>query len=230
MTGILKYLKDFANLIFPEVCAVCDEGLMNNEKVICTKCLYHIPKTNFVNNPDNEVAKLFWGRTNIQNATSFFYFNKGSNYQKLIHKLKYKAKTEIGFEMGKIFGTELKSSKFNEIDIIVPVPLHKIKFRKRGFNQCDFIARGISEILKKPVDYKCCYRKIFTDSQTKKSRYERWENVDDIFDVNNPEIFTGKHILLVDDVVTTGSTLEACANALLKINDTRISVATLAIA
>jgi ComF family protein len=179
---------------------------------------------------NNPVAKLFWGRTKVEFATAFFHFNKGSKYQGMMHKFKYHNCKEIGFVLGKYFGTSIKDSNFNKIDIIIPVPLHKSKLKKRGYNQSEWIAKGMSESLSKPIDSNTLIRKIATETQTRKSRFERWKNVDNIFGIQNADHIKGKHILLVDDVVTTGSTLEACANAILEIENTKVSIATLAVA
>jgi len=228
---IFTIFEDFINLFFPLTCASCGNNLLKNEKAICTHCLYHIPKTNYHFEKDNPISKLFWGRVNIENATAFYFFQKGSKFQKLIHYLKYKGHKEIGYELGKIFGFELvASSLFNMIDLIIPVPLHPRKEKKRGFNQSEVIAKGISESMRKPVMVNLLYRTVEAETQTRKSRFERWKNVEEIFQVGNYGAIKNKHILLVDDVVTTGSTLESCAIELLKAENTKVSVATIAVA
>lgn len=189
-----------------------------------------MPRTNITDFVDNPVASLFWGRVKIEMATSFFYFIKGSKYQRILHQLKYKGRKNIGFEMGKLFGSELCDTGLSKIDAILPVPLHFTKLKKRGYNQSELIASGISEKLKKPVITDALSRVIYTDTQTRKSRFERWENVEGIFSVNNPALLVNKHILIVDDVVTTGSTIEACAHAILKVNGAKVSIATLGVA
>jgi len=224
------YIKDFCNLFFPDLCVVCNSHLVNQENLICTKCLYNLPKTKFHIDPENPVAKLFWGRTKVEYATAFFYFNKGSKYQGMMHKFKYHNCKEIGFVLGKYLGTSIKDSCFSKIDVIIPVPLHKSKFRKRGYNQSEWIGMGMSESLQKPIDSNTLIRKVATETQTRKSRFERWKNVDNIFEISDQERLKGKHILLVDDVVTTGSTLEACANAILEVEGAKVSIATLAVA
>lgn len=217
-------LRDFAGLFYPRVCAACADTLMRNEHLFCTTCRYELPRTNFHNDAENDVAKTFWGRLPIVNASAHFYFHKGGRVQELLHKLKYKGQQEIGIELGRMIGRDLVSSQFNEIDIVVPVPLHKKKLRKRGYNQSECIARGISETLGKPLDNKTLCRVIANPTQTRKHRYERWANVDGIFALSNPQNIVNKHVLLVDDVLTTGATLEACASALFQAENVKVSI------
>ena len=225
-----RYINDFFNLLFPNLCVVCNGHLVNQEEFICTKCLFNIPKTNYHNEINNPVSQLFWGRANIENATAYFSFSKGSKYQKMMHKFKYHGCKEIGYVLGKSFGNQIINSPFNQVDVIIPVPLHKSKLRKRGYNQSEWIAKGLSEALNKPVDTSSFIRSVATETQTKKSRFERWKNVENIFKIANIDALVGKHILLIDDVVTTGSTLEACTNILLELPNTKVSIATLAVA
>ncbi len=228
---ITRNLSDLIDLFFPKLCLTCGSRLVSQEKYVCMSCWYDLPVTNFHKNRDNKVAQLFWGRVNIENAASFFAYKKGSRYRELILNIKYKGLKELGFETGKRFGQILSETvEFRNIDVVVPVPLHPRKFKKRGFNQSEWIALGIAEALQKPMSGNNLYRRVFTSTQTKKNRFERFKNVDGIFAVNNTEQFQGKHILLIDDVVTTGSTLEACAVELLKLTATKISIATLAFA
>jgi ComF family protein len=190
-----------------------------------------LPVSNFHWHPGNKVEQLFWGRVHIENATAFFAFNKGSNYQHLIHFIKYKGLKELGFETGRRFGISLlESIRFSSVDVIVPVPLHPKKQKLRGYNQSEWIAKGISASMKKPVSIDNLKRNLHTSTQTRKNRFERWENVENIFEVTRPDEFAGKHILLIDDVVTTGSTLESCAFQLLQIENVKVSIATLAFA
>lgn len=225
-----KYFYDFVSLLFPKVCAACGINLADTEQSICTRCLYQLPTTNFHDDPENEVAKLFWGRVKIEKATSFYYYHKGSKFQKPIHQLKYKGQKHIGLDLGRIFGLHLKETGFNKTDLIIPVPLHYKKLKKRGYNQSEFIARGIAEGLEKPVSTDILYRAVYNPTQTNKSRFERWENVEGIFQCKKKEFLENKHVLLVDDVVTTGSTLEACAHTISGIKNTKVSIATLAVA
>ena len=222
-------LKDFLYLIFPNACAACGNALYENEDCICTLCRFQLPKTDFHFNPNNPVIKLFWGRTNIYSASSYYKFSKGGKVQHLIHQLKYRGQKEIGKTIGRFFGTELKQSEsFNTIDTVIPVPLHPKKFKKRGYNQSDFFAEGLAQTMNAKSDLKNLVRTVATEAQTKKSRFARFKNVDSIFAIKNSANLEGKHILLVDDVVTTGSTLEACANKLLEIPEVKVSVATIA--
>ena len=194
-------------------------------------CLHHIPRTNFHLDPDNPVARLFYGKVNIERATSYFYFSKGSKYQTLLHDLKYKGMKELGEEIGKHFAIDLQQSpEFRSVDIICPVPLHPSKEKKRGYNQSWWIASGIAKQMNKELSSDNLHRITATETQTRKSRFARWQNVEGIFELSNPEAFSEKHILLIDDVVTTGATLEACAAAILSTTNAKVSIATLATA
>ena len=227
-TPILFYLTE---LLFPRLCVVCGDKLIEQEQWICLHCLHHIPRTNFHHNPENPVAQLFYGRVQIEAATSFFYFSKGSKYQTLLHNLKYKGMKELGEEIGKHFGIDLlQSPEFSSVDLICPVPLHPQKEKKRGYNQSWWIASGIAKQMQKEMSDNNLKRITATETQTRKSRFERFLNVEGIFDLSDPEAFSGKHILLIDDVVTTGSTLEACAVSILSKTNARVSIATLATA
>lgn len=230
MRRITNYFKDFFNLFFPDLCIVCNNHLLNQEELICTKCLYSLPKTNFHKEIENPVAKLFWGRTKVEYATGLFYFNKGSNYQSMMHQFKYHGKKEIGFILGRYFGSQINESVFKEIDVIIPVPLHKSKLKKRGYNQSEWLGMGLSKSMNKPLDVKSLVRSVATETQTRKSRFDRWKNVENIFKINDHTALEGKHVLIVDDVVTTGSTLEACINAVLEVENTKVSIASLAVA
>ena len=228
---IRLWLTDFVNLFFPNNCSACGNSLISQEEVICTSCLFKLPRTNFHFENENPIARIFWGRVNLEMATSFLFFNKGGNVQKLVHQLKYKGKKNVGHYLGKLFGNELcQSPLFTAVDLIVPVPLHPKKERLRGFNQSLVLAEGLSKSLQKPLSSDNLIRLVHTSTQTKKSRYSRWENVKDVFGIKVPEKFVGKHILLVDDVLTTGATTEACAQKILEIEGTKVYVVTLAYA
>ncbi|SHF10103.1 comF family protein [Mariniphaga anaerophila] len=231
MNTLTHILNDLSDLFYPQLCITCNERLISQEKYICMKCWFDLPVSNFHTDEENKVAQLFWGRVHVEQATSFFHYRKGSRYQKLIHFIKYKGMKELGQETGKKFGDILaEDGNFNRVNVIVPVPLHPKKQKKRGFNQSEWIARGIAEVMHKPISADNLFRKVFTATQTRKNRFERWQNVDGIFGVKKTELFENQHILLIDDVVTTGSTLEACAFELLKIKATKVSIATLAFA
>ena len=230
-SGLLSYLDDFISLIYPRLCYACGNPLFLNEHLICTRCHLHMPLTNSHLQSDNPVEKVFWGRIPLEGAAARYYFRKGGPVQNLLHNLKYKNAPEIGVYIGRIFGKELlESDVFRSVEVIMPVPLHKDKEKKRGYNQAGVFARGLGIGMNRPVDDQSLYRAYFTESQTQKSRFVRWENVHSVFAVRNPERLEGKHILIADDVVTTGATLEGCASRLLEIPGVRISVAAIATA
>ena len=219
--------NDFFNLIFPDLCCACNSALLRNERDICLNCLVTLPKTNFHLNKDNPVNKVFWGRVQIEMAVSFYSFAKKSKVQNLLHHLKYKGVKEVGVTVGTLLGYDLnKSDYFKGIDLIVPVPLHENKFKKRGYNQSEWIAKGVAKSMGVPINLNSLYRKQDSQTQTKKSRYKRWENVDEIFSLSDNEL-DNKNILLIDDVLTTGATIEACAHVLINQN-CKVFVATIA--
>jgi len=220
----------FLGLFWPNVCVCCSTGLLCGEEYVCSHCMYELPKTNFYKEADNPVAQIFWGRAMVEQATAGYFFRKGNRVQKIVHQIKYKGQKEMGTVMGREMGKTLLDSNFNKVDIIVPVPLHPKKLRKRGYNQSEWIAQGIAETIDKPIDVQTLVRIFFTDTQTRKKRFDRWENVDSGFSLTNPDNFADRHILLVDDVITTGSTLEACIHAVLSAQGSKVSVATLAFA
>ena len=231
MNWLYDLWDDFFSLLFPRLCYACGNQLMRNESLICTECFVVIPRTNYHFVEDNPVAQLFWGRCLIEKAAAFSYYNKGSRIRKLIHNLKYNGIREIGYDLGRLYGLSLKTSGFiNDIDIIIPVPLHPVKKRIRGFNQSETISMGIADATHLPVDLKSLARVLVSATQTKRSRYERWTNVEGIFQVLDSQTIMGKHVLLVDDVITTGSTIESCANELLRIEGVKVSVVALAFA
>jgi ComF family protein len=231
MSYFYNLWDDLISLLFPRLCHACGNHLLRNETVICTECYVMIPRSNYHLTNENPVAQLFWGRCLIEKAAAFSFYNKGSRIRTLIHNLKYKGIKDIGIELGRIYGLSLKDSGFTQdIDIIIPVPLHPSKKRKRGFNQSEYISRGVADATGLPVEANSLFRITASDTQTKRSRYDRWTNVEGIFKVADPEILKGKHILLVDDVITTGSTLESCACELLKIEGVKVSIITLAFA
>lgn len=232
MPGPLSVLaKDFFNLFYPPVCAACSNLLLTQESHICTPCLYNMPRTNFHLDTDNPMAQLFWGRVKLENAAAMYYFEKGSKCRKILHQIKYRGRRELARYIGSIYGAEiLRSGRFADSDVILPVPLHSSKFKKRGFNQSEWFARGLAEILDKPLHPGVLVRFLEAETQTGKTRIERWENVKDNFRVMQAERIENKHALLVDDVVTTGATLEACASVLLEYPGVKVSILTLAYA
>jgi len=222
---------DFIDLMFPNLCVVCGNNLQKNEHQLCLSCLVDIPRTNYHLIEENPIEKRFWGKVPVCRATSYFFFQKGSSFQKLLHLLKYKGNKEIGELMGKYAAIDLiDAPDFASVDLIIPVPLHPQKYKSRGYNQSEWIGKGISLILNKPQDTSTLQRVRENPSQTRKSVYERFENTEGIFELSNNSLLVGKHVLLVDDVLTTGSTLEACIRALLKTEGIKISVFTLAVA
>jgi len=229
---LLEFLQDFVALIYPNICAGCGEALLKNEEVICTKCLYELPKTRFHSDRENAVAQLFWGRTNVHHATAYYHFQKGSKFQELIHNLKYRGQKEIGYVLGKSLGYELKDTRlFADVNVVIPIPLHPKRERKRGYNQSEWISNGIAEAMGIAVDTQSVIRTVETQTQTKKTREERQKNVESIFQIRTPNLLIGKHILLVDDVITTGATLESCASLILsEIENVKVSIAALAVA
>lgn len=222
------FIHDFFGLFYPRICPACDNPLVRNEEFLCTSCLLDLPRTNFHKDPENEVTQMFWGRVNVENASAFLYFQKKSKVQRLLHKLKYKGEKEIGEFLGRSIGNELKETAFNDVDIIIPLPLHPKKQKIRGYNQSEMIALGLGKALDKKVEAGVLIRKIANSTQTRKHRYERWLNVEEVFEVVNHERIANKHVLLVDDVVTTGATLEASAGELLKAENTKVSIITVA--
>lgn len=225
------YLADFVSLLFPELCQACKANLVAGEELICTECRYNLPFTNFHFKPDNMVAQQFWGKINLEAAYALCYFVKGGRLQHLMHQFKYKGVQKIGNLLGNIAGDQLaQSAVFKTADVIIPVPLHKSRLRKRGYNQSMCFAEGIAEKLHIPVSENNLIRARATETQTHRSRFSRFENMQEVFLVSNPEKLKNKHVLLVDDVVTTGSTLEACGAELLKIEGLKLSIATIACA
>jgi len=225
------YLADFVSLIFPDLCQSCKSTLVKGEYLICTNCRYDLPLTNFHQKSDNIVAQQFWGRINVEAAYALCYFIKGGKMQHLMHQFKYKGVQNIGMLLGNIAGEQLsENAVFNSIDLIIPVPLHKKRQMQRGYNQSTCFAEGISEKLNKPVIENNLIRSRVTETQTHRARFLRFENMQEVFYANDPQKLKNKHVLLVDDIVTTGSTLEACGNELLKIEGLKLSIATIAYA
>ncbi|RLD76057.1 MAG: ComF family protein [Bacteroidetes bacterium] len=228
---MLKAFSDLFNLFFPRKCNHCGNNLDKTEVEVCKKCLFEIPKTYFLDDSENPVNKLFWGRVEVEFATSGFYFTKKSILQNLLHHIKYHNKKELACELGKYLGAELVTAgSFKDCDVIVPVPLHPAKMKKRGYNQSEWIAKGMSEKMAIPLNISLLNRHVNSETQTKKTREQRWENVRSAFNVKLPDNFSKKHILLIDDVITTGATIEACASQLIENTGLKVSIASLAYA
>lgn len=231
MNHLRTYLSDFISLIFPELCAACHASLVANEEILCTNCLYNLPYTNFHLQPDNIVAQQFWGKLPVIAGYAMFFFNKGGNVQKMMHHFKYDKMPQIGNYLGRLAGKQLLENKiFKTADFIIPVPLHRKRLKERGFNQSACFAEGLAEKLSAQVATGNLIRAVATKTQTHKSRFARFENMKEVFVVANPDILVNKHVLLVDDTVTTGATLEACGLELLKVPGLRLSIATIAYA
>ena len=228
---IKSFFEDFLNLIYPRTCAACGNTLFRHEEVLCSHCIIHLPKTFYHSDEENPLFMLFWGKIPLEMIAAFYFYNKGSKVQNLIHQLKYKNRPDIGIYLGKRYGNYLKkSAQFFSIDLIIPVPLHRKKMKTRGYNQAEMFAQGLSATMGIPNITTILVRSSATETQTKKSKEERWENVKGKFAIENKELLKGKHILLVDDVITTGSTMEACAQTLLTVEGVAVSFASIAVA
>jgi len=224
-------LKSIINIFFPKVCYTCHKLLNDNELDLCTNCRNNLPVTNFHFNNDNTVLKVFYGRVKIENGTALLRFEKKGIVQQLIHGLKYKGQEQIGVFLGDWLGGELKTLKaYEEIDVVIPVPLHKKKLKKRGYNQVAKFAQHIANSLNVLYIDDVLLKVTNTKSQTLKNRLARWTNNDELFTLQNKNSIANKHILLVDDLITTGATMEACITVLQQVENVKISVASMAIA
>ena len=229
---MVSFWRRLLDLIAPRLCVVCGHRLTVTEEVICAKCNFHLPRTDFHRDAyENEMAKLFWAQIPVEKATAFFYYEAHSETANIIYELKYKNHPEIGEVMGRIIAKELQPSGFfDEIDGIIPVPLAKKRLRQRGYNQSEEIALGVSEITGLPIYHKVVKRKIFQGSQTSKGRWERNENVEKVFSLTDAASIRGKHLLLIDDVVTTGATIIALGKELAKAGNIKLSILALGFA
>ncbi len=225
----MNAISSFFDILFPDLCKSCNRPINKGEKIICTSCRHKLPQTDYHLYKNNKIEKIFYGRSKIEFASSFLFFNKNSLTQNLIHKLKYKGHQEIGTLIGNWYGTKLKEESNLYFDFIVAVPLHRHKERKRGYNQVDTFGKSLAEIFEAEYSKNNLVRIYKSETQTKKSRFARWLNVKEIFDLNDHELFQNKRVLLIDDVVTTGATLDACCNELSKSTGVKISVVTMAI-
>ena len=226
-----EWIDSIINLFYPRVCAACGEPLLKDEETVCIKCCYLLPRTGYELNADNPLAQVFYGRVRFHAVTACFFFAKQGKVQHLIHQLKYKGNKEAGIFLGQKIGESIKDAPlFQGIDYLIPVPLHPKREKKRGYNQSLMIAQGISEVTGIPIGDKFLVRTVNTATQTKKSKEERYQNVKDIFQLQNGEQLEGKHILIIDDVLTTGATLESCAHKFEHIPGIKISAATAACA
>lgn len=222
------YYEDFLALVFPKTCCVCKRSLFEFESQLCKICIAQLPVTHYHLRPeDNDLKNKIVGLTQVHRVFSFLRFTKKGTSQRILHQLKYKRKPELGNMLGRIYGQTLSEHFEDQWDAVVPVPLHPIKYTKRGYNQSERFARGIAEALKIPTDTSLLRIK-FTETQTNKSRWQRWENVESVFSVATGTAFLDKKLLLVDDVMTTGATLAACANTLLAAGAKSVDIAVIA--
>lgn len=225
----MTWLADFIELIFPRTCAACNIPLEYNEKLLCTSCFAELPYTNYHLWTENPVEKIFWGRVKIEFATSLLHFTKKGHTQHLLHQLKYNGRKDVGVFLGELLAHQIKELFIvRQITHIVPIPLHPKRLKQRGYNQAECIARGISNVLNIPVCVDLVVRSKETATQTRKNRIERWDNVSQVFDLVGKVENEYPHFLIVDDVLTTGATIESCAHALLKCKNAKISVVTIA--
>ena len=223
------YINGFISLFFPESCLGCQKSLLQQEQFICTHCEYALPYTQFHLDVENNAAKSLLGRVPVEAVSSYFYFASESIAQKIMHAIKYQSRAKAAQYLGQKYGEELmRLSLYQEAKVIVPVPLYPKKKRQRGYNQSEFFGKGLSESMGIEMQTTVLIRPRKAESQTKKSRYERYENTKMAFEVRYGEQLINQHVLLVDDIFTTGATIEACANALLTIDGVKISVLTLA--
>ena len=225
----MNFLKDILNLFYPEICLCCKNHLTANELDICISCRNDLPLTNFCSEPNNFAEKTFFGRIPIEQATSLFYFTKNGKVQQLIHQLKYNNQQQVGLIIGHWLGKSIrKSARFNSVDCIIPVPLHFKKQQKRGYNQLTKFGKSLSLELNIPFYENILVKNSGTKTQSKKSRIDRWLNVEEVFLVQPNANLANKHILLIDDIITTGATLEACYLTLKKCGTIKISIASMA--
>lgn len=228
MTNILN---NILSSIFPEICLGCSAKLRHQEQHVCTKCRHNLPFTSFHKHPINPVLQTFYGRVSIENATALLHYKKNGMVQQLLHQLKYKGRQEVGTILGNLLGHELKKeASYSAITHIIPVPLHQKRLRKRGYNQVTTFGQQLAQHLEAAYIDDILIKVNNTKTQAFKKRTARWLSIQHSFEITDIQKLEGQHILLVDDIITTGATLEACANALKKIPNIKISVATMSIA
>jgi ComF family protein len=226
---IENIIQDFSRLLFPHFCIACGCDLKDRDSILCYRCQLDLPFTNFFSLPNNPVEKSFYGRLNLQAAGASFYFTKDSLIQFLLSELKYKQNVSVGFYLGRLMGYQLKlSERFASIDLLIPMPLHPKKQKSRGYNQATIICKGIQSIWNKPIVENAIIRNVFSNSQTLQDRIHRWENMAGIFALKNRSQILQKHLLLVDDVTTTGASLEALGLVLGAEKGVKLSIATAA--
>ncbi|MBO4645496.1 MAG: ComF family protein [Bacteroidales bacterium] len=226
-----QLLSNLLSVFYPRLCISCGDALQENEEHLCLHCQLHLPETNAHLSAENPLEQIFRGRAQVQDTFAFLSYRKGNCVQKILHQLKYKGNKEVGAYLGEMYGRKLaQSGKLADADCILPIPLHPKKKKVRGYNQSEWIARGLSEATGIPYATDILVRNTFTETQTKKSRFNRWQNVKDVFAVVQPDRLVGKHVVVCDDVLTTGATTEAAIQKILEVEGTRVSVVTLATA
>jgi len=224
------FRESLLHLAFPHICEGCGTDVLTTDHFLCIQCVSKLPDTHFENHAHNPVEKIFWGRLPITAAAAKYYFTKESLLQHLLHQLKYKGHQRLGLYLGRKLGSMLVNNpRFEDVEALIPLPLFPQKEHRRGYNQAMVLCKGISEVWQRPIIHDAVGRIMDTESQTKKNRVERWQNMEDRFQLKDPSALANKHVLLVDDVVTTGATLEACGRAILEGTNTRLSIATLCI-
>lgn len=229
-TSLVRPLRDFFRILFPDLCCHCGEALVGDERYLCTTCMAHIAWASDAGQPGNSVEQRLLGRIPVEAAAALMTFQKGTVVQDIVHQIKYHGNDGMAHQYGHLLGVALeRSGRFQHIDGIVPVPLHRRKKYERGYNQSELLAEAIAKVLHCPVEARNLYRTRYTDTQTHKNRLDRMDNMDNVFAVRHPEAWEGKHLLLVDDILTTGATTEACYHALKAVPGLRISVAVLAL-
>ena len=233
LSPLRNLLADLLGLFFPQACLACTESLVPGESYLCTTCRAELPYTDYHRLPpaDNPLGRRFWGKVPVAHTLSYLRFMRHGRVQVLLHQLKYRGQQRVGRALGQLYGAELAGAGFGPtFEVVVPVPLHPRKLARRGFNQADAFAEGLAQSLPCDRAGTALRRTTHTPSQTRKSRAERWRNVATVFEVAQPAAIAGRHVLLVDDVLTTGATLEACAAALLAAGARAVSIATIAAA
>lgn len=229
MISVKDIRESFLHLLFPHVCPGCGSDNLDREMFLCLRCLHDLPETRFEFYAGNPAEKIFWGRLPLVSATAQYYFTKGSLIQGLMHQFKYRGAEALGFQLGRLMGEQIQMSERFPADALVPLPLFAKREKQRGFNQATILCNGISESLRIPVLKDVVIRPSYTETQTRKGRIERWKNIEGKFLVTAPEAIRDRHLLLVDDVITTGATLESCGNELINVSGVRLSIATLCI-
>lgn len=229
MPALQSAIHNILHLFFPHVCVGCGSDILDQSHYLCLKCITNLPSTNFFNQHGNPVEKTFYGRLAVKAGGAAYFFTENSIIENLVYELKYKGNKEIGYYLGKLIGNLLQETNWiADVDIMVPLPLNVKREKRRGYNQATALCKGIASVINKPFLDKAVIRTVYTETQTQKGRVTRWQNMQNVFAVAEPTLIQDKHILLVDDVITTGASLEACGAEILKVSGTSLSIATLA--